>query len=98
MKIKFEVSDQMYYVIEKNNISGYNLIQYTKPSAETVALLAKRGKKAREYSEYVRYYPSFAQVAKIVVYDTQSGNTFQEVLDKMEEVAKRIEQSIVGVK
>jgi len=82
--LTFNVDNDSYYTVTKNDLSGYNLNRFCK---------AKEGSK-KEYTQSTTYHPSLEQIAHKLAYVELGGDSIKQVNAIMNNVATKIADSL----
>lgn len=83
--LTFNVDNDSYYTVTKNDYSGYNLTKYTRTQ--------KKDAKS-EYNQSTTYHASLEQIAHKLAYVELGGTSVADVQGIMNNVAMKIADSL----
>jgi hypothetical protein len=82
--LTFNVDNDSYYTVTRNDLSGYNLNKFSR---------AKEGSK-KEYTQSTTYHASLEQIAHKLAYVELDGKSVTDVQGIMNNVATKIADSL----
>lgn len=83
--LTFNVDNDSYYTVTKNDYSGYNLTKYTRTQKKDAK---------KEFNQSTTYHPALEQIAHKLAYVELDGKSVAEVRGIMNSVATKIADSL----